>query len=149
MVTPAPGTVGSLVWGLPLAWAIGQLPGIGSQLAAILILNLVGIPLATSAGRALGGEKDNQSIVWDEIMTVPVVFLFAPLTSWEIAVVGFLLHRLMDILKPPPARQLERLPEGLGVMADDWMASIYAAALMVGLVWLDQTYHWNLLVRSG
>jgi phosphatidylglycerophosphatase A len=73
------------------------------------------------------------------------VFLFAPLTNWRIAAAGFVLHRLMDILKPPPARQLERLPEGLGVMADDWMASVYAAAIMVGLVWLDRTYRWNLL----
>ena len=65
----------------------------------------------TAAGRALGGKKDNQAIVWDEIVTVPVVFLLVPLTNWKIALAGFVLHRLFDITKPPPARQLERLPE--------------------------------------
>ena len=62
-----------------------------------MLLNLVGIPLATAAGRALGGKKDNQAIIWDEIATVPVVFLLVPLTSWRIALAGFVLHRLFDI----------------------------------------------------
>lgn len=87
--------------------------------------------------------------MWDEIVTVPVVFLLVPLTSWPIALVGFGAHRLLDITKPPPARQLERLPEGLGVMADDWMASVYACALMGGLAWLDRTAGWALLSAGG
>jgi phosphatidylglycerophosphatase A len=138
-----------LVWGLPLAWSIGQLPGIAWQLATILVVNVVGIPLATAAGRSLGGQKDNQAIVFDEIATVPLVFLFVPLTSWKVAVVGFLFHRLLDITKPPPARQLEHLPEGLGVMADDWMAGIYACALMAGLAWLDRAAEWGLFAMRG
>lgn len=149
LVARAPGTIGSAVWGLPLAWAIGQLPGRGWQAAAIVTVNLVGIPLATAAGRALGGKKDNQAIVWDEIATVPIVFLFAPLTNWTTAAIGFALHRLLDISKPPPARQLELLPDGLGVMADDWMASIYAGALMFGLAWFDRTGGWQLLSNAG
>jgi phosphatidylglycerophosphatase A len=149
LIVPAPGTIGSLVWGLPLAWAIGHLPGLGWQLATIVSANLIGIPLATVAGRALGGEKDNQAIIWDEIATVPVVFLFVPITNWRIALAGFAAHRLLDITKPPPARQLERLPDGLGVMADDWMASVYACALMVGIEWLDRTAGWDLLLASG
>jgi phosphatidylglycerophosphatase A len=149
LISPAPGTVCSLVWGLPLAWAIGQIPSIGWQFAAIALVNLVGIPLATIAGRALGGAKDNQAIVWDEIATVPLVFLFVPMTGWKIAFVGYALHRLLDITKPPPARQLERLPDGLGVMADDWMASIYASALMAGMAWLDRAAGLGLLTRNG
>ena len=50
------------------------------------------------------------------------------------AVAGFLLHRLMDIAKPPPVRQLERLPMGWGIMADDWMAAAYAAVALWCLV---------------
>ena len=145
MIAPAPGTFGAAIWGLPLAWVIGQLPGIGWRIVAILAANLIGIPLATVAGRALGGEKDNQAIIWDEIATMPVVFLLVPLTNWKVGLVGFALHRLMDITKPPPARQLERLPDGLGVMADDWMASIYACLLMGGLVWLESWAGWSLL----
>ena len=80
---------------------------------------MIGIPLCTAAGRALGGKKDNQAIIWDEIVTMPIVFLLVPLTNWKIALAGFLLHRLFDITKPPPAGQLEQLPDGLGVMADD------------------------------
>ena len=109
----------------------------------------MGIPLATAAGRALGGKKDNQAIIWDEIATVPVVFLFVPLTTWRIALAGYVLHRLFDITKPPPARQLERLPDGLGVMADDWMASLYACLLLAGLEWLDQTAQWGVLLPGG
>jgi phosphatidylglycerophosphatase A len=149
LISPAPGTVGSLVWGVPLAWLIGQLPGFGWQSALILALNVVGVPLATAAGRALGGEKDNQAIVWDEIATVPLVFLFVPMANWRIAAVGYALHRLLDITKPPPARQLERLPEGLGVMADDWMAGIYACALLAGLASMDRTAEWGLLSMVG
>ena len=126
---PAPGTVGAAVGSL-LAWGIGQLPGMAWQIAAILAVNLVGIPICTAAGRALGGKKDNQAIILDEITSVPLVFLFvAPLTIPTL-VAGFLLHRVFDISKPPPARQLERLPEGLGVMADDWAAAIYACAVL-------------------
>jgi phosphatidylglycerophosphatase A len=145
LVAPAPGTFGAAIWGLPLAWAIGQLPGIGWQVCAILATNLVGIPLATAAGHVLGGKKDNQAIIWDEIATVPVVFLLVPLTNWKVAVAGFLAHRLFDITKPPPAQQLERLPEGLGVMADDWIAGIYACLLMGGVAWSVRSAGWTIL----
>ncbi len=134
-MVPAPGTFGSAVWGLPLAWAIGQLPGTGWEIGAIVAMSLIGIPLATAAGNALGGKKDNQAIIWDEIVTLPLVFLLFPLTNWKIALAGLAAHRLFDITKPPPARQLERLPDGLGVMADDWIAGIYGCLLMGALAW--------------
>jgi phosphatidylglycerophosphatase A len=149
LISPAPGTIGSAVWGLPLAVAVGRLPGFWWELAAVLALNLVGIRIATAAGCALGDQKDNQAIIWDEIATVPVVFLFVPIANWRIALAGYMLHRLFDIMKPPPARQLERLPDGLGVMADDWMASIYACGLMTGFAWLDQAAGWGVLMSGG
>jgi phosphatidylglycerophosphatase A len=145
LVAPAPGTFGAAIWGLPLAWAIGQLPRIGWQIGAIIVANLVGIPLATVAGRVLGGKKDNQAIVWDEIATMPIVFLLVPITNWRVAVAGFAAHRLMDISKPPPARQLERLPDGLGVMADDWIAGIYACLLMGAISWGLRSAGWTIL----
>jgi phosphatidylglycerophosphatase A len=76
---------------------------------------------------------------------MPIVFLAVPMTSWKIAAVGFALHRLFDISKPPPARQMERLPEGWGVMADDLMAAIYACLALWGLAWLDARAGWRLL----
>jgi len=131
---PAPGTAGAAIGSL-VAWGISDLPSFAWQLAAILGLNLVGIPLCTAAGRALGGKKDNQTIIWDEIMSMPIVFLFVPFGGWTVAFAGFALHRLFDITKPPPARQLEHLPDGLGIMADDWVAALYAAVALYSLAW--------------
>lgn len=146
-VVVAPGTVGAAMFGMPLAWAVGRLPGVGWQLASIAALVAVGVPLCTAAGRALGGKKDNQAIIWDEIVTVPMVFVLVPLQSWSVAVAGFLLHRIMDITKPPPARWVESLPEGLGVMADDVVAAVYAGAALFVLAWLDHTVGLGLLAR--
>jgi len=58
------------------------------------------------------------------------VYLWVPMDGWWAAVWGFALHRLLDITKPPPARRLERLPDGLGVMADDWVAALYACVAL-------------------
>ena len=135
---PAPGTAGAAV-GVLVAWAISYLPNFAWQLAAIVLLNLAGIPLCTAAGRALGGKKDNQAIIWDEIMSMPIVFLLVPFHGWAIALAGFALHRLFDITKPPPARQLEKLPDGLGVMADDWMAAVYACLALYVLAWIAES----------
>jgi phosphatidylglycerophosphatase A len=149
LVALAPGTAGALFEGLPLAWALSYLPGAGWQTLVIAVLFGVGIPIATAAGRALGGKKDNQAIIWDEIATVPVVFLLVPLTNWRVGLIGFGLHRLFDITKPPPASQLEALPDGLGVMADDLAASIYAALVLFALNWAGERAGWNLLAAMG
>jgi phosphatidylglycerophosphatase A len=134
LVFPAPGTIGAAQGSL-VALAISYLPGLGWQLAAIAALIAAGIPICTAAGHALGGKKDNQAIIWDEIASMPLVFLLVPIrtadhTSYHTLLAGFALHRLFDITKPPPARQLEHLPEGLGVMADDCAAALYAAGTL-------------------
>ncbi len=74
LVTPAPGTVGGL-WGLPLTWALLHIPTPGGQMAAIGVLGLLGVALCTRAMQALGGMKDPQAIVLDEILSVPIVFI--------------------------------------------------------------------------
>lgn len=144
-IVPAPGTVGTALFGLPFAWAVGQLPETGWQCAAIVVAVLVGIPLTTAANRALGGAKDHQAIVWDEIASLPIVFLLVPLDNWRVGVAGFVLHRVFDISKPPPARQLERLAEGVGIMADDLMAAVYAAIALGIMAWIDGSLGWGLL----
>jgi phosphatidylglycerophosphatase A len=132
---PAPGTAGAAM-GVILSWLLLWLaPNLAWQTLVVVILNLVGVPLATSAGHALGGKKDNQAIIWDEIASMPIVFLFVPLSQWWIGLVGFGLHRLFDITKLPPARQFERFPDGLGVMADDWAAAVYAGIALSGITW--------------
>jgi phosphatidylglycerophosphatase A len=86
--------------------------------------------------------------VWDEIASVPVVFLLAPLTNWQVAAAGFVLHRIFDISKPPPARQLEQLPEGLGIMADDLMAAVYAGIALGIVVWVEESTGLHLFVPN-
>ena len=128
---PAPGTFGA-IWGLPLAWVVGQTGPWWAQLLAISALLLMGVPLTQRAAQDLGGVKDPGCIVWDEIATVPLVFLWVPLDSWWIGLLGFGLHRLFDISKPWPCRQLERFPGGWGIMADDVGAGLYASLALWG-----------------
>jgi phosphatidylglycerophosphatase A len=126
-----PGTVGSLA-GLPLVWGIQH---VGFPLAepfAAVVLFLVGIPIC-SAGARLLGAKDPGAVVFDEIAAFPVLFLGMPL-NLATGVVGFVLFRVFDVLKPWPVRRLERLPGGLGIMADDFAAAVYGAA---GLWFID------------
>ena len=122
----APGTAGSLVGVLlflplaGLAWPV--------QLAATTALTLVGVLAAGRAAR-LVGRKDPGLVVVDEVAGQWITFLALPVTPVT-ALAGFLLFRVMDILKPWPARDLERLPGGFGIMADDVAAGIYAQLLL-------------------
>jgi phosphatidylglycerophosphatase A len=121
-----PGTIGSL-WGLPLVWGIQLIvddPLVRAVLAAIIFF--AGILICGAAEKQFEKEDPGQ-IVFDEIAAFPVVFLFVEMTLLT-AVIGFVLFRLFDIFKPWPIRKIERLPGGLGVMADDLVAGIYAAA---------------------
>lgn len=144
----APGTFGSLV-GLPLslatgtaaAWLATRFGGgfaatVGIEAALLGLLALLGIPVCTRAARLLGG-KDPGPVVLDEALAVPVVLLAVPLADRGLVVLAaaFVLFRLFDILKPPPVRQLERLPEGLGIMADDQGAAALALACLALAHW--------------
>ncbi|QGJ69227.1 Phosphatidylglycerophosphatase A [Planctomycetales bacterium 10988] len=128
-----PGSVGGL-WGIPLAWLLFELTperyvGWVIQIVTILILAWLGVPLCTKAQKDLGGEKDPGMIVYDEIVSVPITFLFLSpdlLLMPAVWVVGYLLNRVFDIVKPYPAHQLEKLPYGKGIMADDLFAGIYS-----------------------
>jgi phosphatidylglycerophosphatase A len=133
----APGTWGALV-GLPLAWAIHRIASPWLQIAVTAIICIVGVPICTAAVRRMGGRKDPGSIVLDEIASMPIVFFFVPnavMSRPIILAVGFVLHRIFDISKPPPARQLERLPTGLGIMADDWAAGAFACLVLHAIHW--------------
>ncbi|MEM8945777.1 MAG: phosphatidylglycerophosphatase A [Planctomycetota bacterium] len=144
LVSPAPGTVGGL-WGLPLAWAISPLPSPGGQAFAIGLIGLASVLVCSAAARELGGAKDPQSIVLDEIAALPIVYLGVTSHTPAVWLAGWLLFRLFDITKPPPTRQFERLPGGLGIMADDWVAAIGACAALHMLVWLDGVAGWGML----
>lgn len=120
----APGTFGSLV-GIGLFLLLGFWP---LQLLATLIITWVGIWAATRTER-LFRLKDPGKVVVDEVAGQMIALL--PLSWWAMSswpvMVSFMLFRLFDILKPYPARRFEGLRGGLGVMADDLVAGVYAA----------------------
>ena len=128
---PGPGTWGSvaavLIWlgvgrFIPHAWQALTLAGMAAAATAI------GIPAATATAKA-SGVKDPQFVVIDEVAGQWITLLFAPV-AWKTLLAAVILFRGFDILKPPPVRQLEKLPWGTGIVLDDVAAGFYALAVM-------------------
>jgi len=136
---PGPGTWGSLAAAL-LWWAIAaQLPA-AARVPAIIVLivaaTAIGIPAATLEARGCG-KKDPSHVVIDEVAGQLVTLIACPI-HWKPLLAGFILFRAFDILKPPPIRSLEKLPEGTGIVVDDLGAGVYGwIVLQVAL-----RFHW-------
>lgn len=129
----APGTVGSaagLIVYLPIRWL--GLPVV--EALAIVVVFFVGALAATTAERHFG-HIDPGPVVADEVLGMLVTLAFLPVSITG-ALVGFVLFRIFDVIKPPPSRQLEALHGGWGVMSDDLMAAIYAHLVLRGLAWV-------------
>jgi len=128
---PGPGSWGSaatvLLWS---AVAYGLAPPLRAPVAIGLaaLVVLIGIPAATRVARG-SGVKDPQFVVIDEVAGQLIALIGVPL-GWKTFLAGFILFRGFDIVKPPPVRQLEALPEGTGIVVDDVAAGIYAFAVM-------------------
>ena len=142
LLHPGPGSWGSaatvLLWWLVSGWINPHWqPGAAMFLAAVAIL--VGIPAATQMARSTG-LKDPQFVVIDEVAGQLITLIAVPV-SWKSLLLGFILFRGFDIVKPPPVRQLEHLPEGTGIVLDDVGAGLYALALM------QLALHFGLLPR--
>jgi len=118
----APGTFGSAV-GL-LLWVALRHTSNEVQAAVILGLLVAG-SLAGNVAERHFHRTDPSQVVVDEVMGMLITLFLNPV-GWTGALVGFLLFRAADVIKPYPANRLERLPGGFGVMADDGMAAIYA-----------------------
>lgn len=126
----APGTVGSAV-GVVIYMLTREWTPM-AQFAVLAGITIVGIWAAGVAEVALKRE-DPGPVVIDEVAG-QLLTLFLTGVAWKGAIVGFLIFRVLDIIKPPPARQFERLHGGLGIMADDLMAGLYGLGLMMLLV---------------
>ncbi len=129
----APGTVGSaagLLVYLIVWWS--QSPAV--EVALIVALFLAGTWAGTVAERYFGGI-DPGPIVIDEVAGMLITLAFIPV-GVSGALAGFFLFRVFDVLKPFPARRFESLHGGLGVMADDAMAAVYANLSLRALMWL-------------
>ena len=123
----APGTWGT--FGAFMFWQFYfKYLGIRSYLIILILLTLVAVRLCTVAEK-IYRKKDSQNIVVDEFCGYLVGMIGVPLGFfWGLA--GFVLFRIFDIFKPKPIRQLEKLPSGQGVMADDLMAGVYTAIIL-------------------
>ena len=131
MLPLTPGTFGPPA-GLVLFFGLRGTGSIGLELAAIVILFAVGIWASTVAERQLG-DIDPGPVVIDEVVGMLITLAFLPVNLTG-AVVGFLVFRLFDVVKPWPSSRFERLPGGLGIMADDAMAAVYGQLVMRGLI---------------
>jgi phosphatidylglycerophosphatase A len=112
-------------------WRLGLLPSFG-KLAIALMIAVMGVIVAGRAAR-YSQIEDPQWIVIDEVSGQLItyhLFFWVPPLNWKSWLLGFILFRAFDIWKPFPARQLEHLPGGWGIMADDWMAGTYAAIVL-------------------
>ena len=118
----APGTAGSVI-GLGLYAALTPLSS-GLYVVALSAVSVAAVWIADRAERLLGRHDDGR-IVIDEIAGMLTSLAFLP-ARLDVALAGFVLFRLFDIWKPPPARRAERLPGGIGVVMDDLVAGVYA-----------------------
>jgi len=159
-IPKAPGTFGSLgglalsiaiLWlGVPRYWDINLLRGgvnfwtagwgpSTADYAVTLAIAVLGVYVADQASK-FSGTKDPQFVVIDEVAGQLITLIGAPLT-WQSLLTGLILFRAFDIVKPPPVRQLERLPEGTGIVIDDVGAGLY------GLIIMHLLRHFGLLMK--
>lgn len=134
LLRPGPGTWGSLaaalIWyfGLRAAHLTGM-HAMAATLAGAALVTLIGIPAATRVERESGGI-DPGFVVVDEVAGQWLALAVAPL-DWRYGIAAFVLFRIFDIVKPWPARQLEKLPGGTGIMLDDLAAGAYALLVIL------------------
>jgi phosphatidylglycerophosphatase A len=126
----APGTFGSAV-GLVVFFLVRSTGSTAVEVGTIVALFAVGIWSSTVA-EAYFGTTDPGPVVLDEVVGMLITLALIPVTPIG-AIVGFLVFRVLDVTKPWPAGPLERLPGGLGIMADDGMAAVYSNLAMRGL----------------
>ena len=131
----ASGTVGSVL-GVWLACAATLLPSVWLQVLLALVLAGAAIPICDRAER-LFGIKDDHRIVADEYLTFPLCTIGIPILAraWWL-LFAFVLSRLLDVIKPPPARKAQDLNGGLGIVLDDVVSSLYTLGLLHLALWL-------------
>ncbi len=140
----APGTAGSLA-ALIIAIALHYFIGYGAAYERCALLLLTAILLGPgiwSAGVVAKetNTADPQIVVVDEVIGQWITLAGAATFNWKTWLAAFVLFRLLDMWKPAPARQLESLPGGWGIVADDVMAGLYGA---LGIFVLDRLHLFN------
>ena len=131
-VPVAPGTFGSAV-GLAV-WALLPASPV-VQACAIAGVFAIGAWSGSVAERHYD-RVDPSYVVIDEVLGMLITLFMVPV-GWRGAVLGFFVFRIADVVKPYPANRLERLPGGVGVMADDAMAAVYSNLALRVVIWLS------------
>lgn len=140
-----PGSVGCML-GIPLVWLI-QTTGarlgmeIPFHITLAVLLSLIAIPIC-HAGEKAAGSKDPHCVVADEYLTFPISMIGLPFNPVMIAI-SFVTNRILDIVKPYPARQLQALPGGLGITIDDVFSATYSLALNHAAYWFLMHRGWH------
>ena len=130
------GTFGTIP-AVALVWAIQGLNNTHYWYWYLLIvtgLAAIGIPAGTRLEQVYR-QKDTGVIVIDEIVGYCLSMFLLPGRDWRWILAGFLLFRIMDVVKLPPGRRLERLPAGVGVMMDDVVAGVYTNLILLVCRW--------------
>jgi phosphatidylglycerophosphatase A len=131
-VPVASGTFGAAV-GLVL-WYV--LPTSTAVQAGVIVALFVAGSWSGSIAEQHFGATDPSAVVLDEVMGMLITLFMNPV-GWKGALLAFLLFRVFDVIKPYPANELERLPGGIGVMADDAMAAVYSNLALRLCIWLS------------
>jgi phosphatidylglycerophosphatase A len=133
----APGTAGSVGALLP-AWLLVQTFAVAGWVFLIptLVLLFPSIRAATIVAEQ-SGRKDPGLVVVDEVLGMWVTLAGVTHWNWKSWLGAFLLFRILDIWKPYPARELEALPAGTGIVADDLMAGVYGALVLFLAGWFN------------
>ncbi len=147
----ASGTVGTLL-AFPIVWGfcrllempqgevwtfsavLAQRTGLMYQVLVAIALSLIAIPICGVAEKHYG-TKDDGRVVADEYLTFPICMIGLPWNPW-VLLVAFLSCRVFDIVKPPPANQLQSIGGGTGIVIDDVFASFYSLIFNHLFVWL-------------
>ncbi|GAB4288036.1 MAG: phosphatidylglycerophosphatase A [Thiohalomonadaceae bacterium] len=130
LASKAPGTFGTLV-AVPFYWLLSDLR-LAPYLALVMAAAMLGVWLCDYTAAALG-EHDHPAIVWDEVVGYFITMTAAP-SGWHWLLLGFVLFRLFDILKPWPIRWADRhVHGGLGIMLDDVLAGMMAWLVLQGV----------------
>ena len=131
-VPVAPGTAGTAAAMVPYLVAGTHAPDFGVLAWILFLVVISGVAVYTASAGERAWGPDPGPVVIDEFVGFYVTVAFLPLSP-GVGVAGFFIFRILDILKPPPARASEKLPHGWGVVMDDVIAGIYG----------------NLLIRAG
>lgn len=141
--TIAPGTVGT-AWGVLIVVLLFPHLSLTAQITAAILMSVAAIPICDAA-ESVFKTKDDGRIVADEYLTFPIclIGLVSPDVGvrWWVILVAFLTCRAFDIFKPPPAKQIQVLNGGLGIVADDVVASLYSLAVNCAIVFLVNKYY--------